>query len=144
MSNALSNRLIFVLSILGLIVTVFLAYEYAQTGPIVCPITGTGCDIVRKSQFSKLFNIDLPYYGLVFYSLVAALSVWLTNHRHKLLNLFRALVIFSGVYFGTYLTFLEAFVIQAYCIWCLISFIVSIIIFVICLYDLKEVKQETL
>lgn len=135
MSNI--NRLIFILSLVGFAVTAFLTYEYNLIGPIICPVTGTGCDIVRKSVYSKLLGIDLPYFGLVFYLIVAASSVWLSESFNKLINLLRFAVSFSGFVFGLYLTFLEAFVIKAFCIWCLISFIISFIIFLLCTKILK-------
>jgi len=128
------NRIIFAFSLLGLFVTVFLAYEYAQSGPIICPITGTGCDLVRRSGFANLFGIDLPYFGLVFYLTIAYLSVWLTHKNAKQVNLIRLALSFVGMGFGVYLTMLEAFVIGAYCIWCITSFIISIIIFLLCLF----------
>lgn len=128
-----SNRIIFTLSLLGLIVLAFLAFEYIQTGPIVCPITGNGCDIVRKSSYSKLLGTDLPYFGLLFYAVIAAMSVWLTQKSDKLVSRLRLLVSFIGFAFGVYLTFLEAFVIHAWCIWCLTSFFISIIIFLLCI-----------
>lgn len=129
----MSNRLIFTLSLLGLIVSAFLAFEYIQTGPIVCPITGTGCELVRKSSYSKLLGIELPIFGLLFYIIIAVMSVWLTQKPDKLISRLRFLISFSGVVFGLYLTFLEAFVIKAYCIWCLSSFIISLLIFLTCL-----------
>lgn len=128
------NRIIFVFSLLGLFVTTFLAYEYAQSGPIICPITGNGCDLVRRSGYANLFGVDLPYFGLAFYLAVAYLSVWLTHKYSKQVYLFRILLSFIGMGVGVYLTMLEAFVIGAYCIWCVASFVISVIIFLLCLF----------
>lgn len=138
------NRLIFILSLIGLAVTVFLAYEYSQSGSIACPITGSGCDTVRKSEFSKLLGVDLPYLGIAFYLTTAFLTVWLTQSFNKIISLFRLLASFSAVIFGVYLTFLEAFVIKAYCIWCIISFVVSILIFIFVMLEffVKPKKDE--
>lgn len=141
--NKTVNRLIFILSLVGLAVTAFLAYEYIQSGPIVCPITGSGCDLVRNSTFSKLFGIDLPYFGIAFYLTTAFISVWLTHTYHRVIDLLRLLASFSAVMFGVYLTFLEAFVIKAYCIWCIISFIVSVIIFGLCMLEFFKTPKTT-
>ncbi len=132
-----TNRLIFIFSLIGFAVTAFLAYEYSLTGSIICPITGSGCDAVRKSIYSKLFGINLPYFGLVFYLTVSVLSVLLTQSFNKLINKFRLFVSFSGFVFGAYLTFLEAFIIKAYCIWCLASFVISIGILILCIKSVK-------
>lgn len=135
LSGQTINRLIFTLSLLGLLVSAFLAFEYIQTGPIVCPITGTGCELVRRSGYANLFGIDLPYFGLVFYLMVAYLSVWLTHKNTRRVNLMRLVISFAGMGFGVYLTLLEAFVIGVYCIWCVTSFVISIIIFLLCLFS---------
>lgn len=131
MSTKLTNRLIFILGLLGLAVSLFLAYEYAQTGPVVCPITGTGCDTVRNSQYSSFLGLSLPYWGIGFYLLTSFLTVMLTHKSNKRVNIIRFLLTFMALAFGVYLTLLEAFVIKAYCIWCLSSFMISMILFIL-------------
>ncbi len=119
-SSNLSNRLIFVFSLLGLFVASFLFYEYNIAGTIICPI-GKGCDIVRLSSYSSFLGISIPILGIIFYLTMAMLSV---VHFRKL----QLLVAVSGVAFGVYLTFLEIFVIKAVCFWCVLSFIISLAI----------------
>lgn len=122
------NRLIFVFSLFGLGVSAFLLYEYSLSGPVICPLGG-GCDIVRASPYSQILGISLPILGIIFYLMMVILSIArsqkLTSKVLLNLKLFISVV---GVGFGIYLTFLEAFVIKAYCFWCVLSFIISIII----------------
>lgn len=134
----LLNRSIFVLSILGLVVSAYLAYEYSLGGSINCPIGGGGCDIVRSSRYSSFLGISIPYLGITFYMVLAFLTIWLTQSYSKLINLLRLLINFSGFAFGVYLTYLEAFVIGAYCFWCVTSFIISIIIFALCIIHWRK------
>lgn len=131
------NRLTFILSLIGFAISGYLAFEYSQSGPIACPIGGTGCEIVRKSQFSKLFGIDLPYFGLAFYLTLASLSVFLVQSFTKSINIFRLVISFLGFVFGLYVTLLEAFIINAWCIWCVVSFIVSLIILILCMESVR-------
>ena len=135
------NRLVFVFSILGLVISAFLAYEYLQPTPIICPMTGNGCDIVRKSEYSSILGISIPYIGVLFYTTFAFISIWLSQNFNKLVNNLRFLAALFSVIFGIYLTYLEAFVINAYCFWCLSSFIVSIIIFVLTWVSLKDSRR---
>lgn len=125
-SSKLSNRIIFILSLVGLLVSVFLFYEYNIAGTIICP-TGEGCDIVRISPYSSFLGISIPLLGIVFYFTMAILSV---VHSHdlprKLARKLQLLVAVIGVGFGVYLTYLEAFVIKAYCFWCVLSFMISL------------------
>ncbi len=127
-SNKLSNRIIFILSLVGLAVASFLFYEYNIAGTIICP-TGQGCDIVRASQYSRFLGISIPFLGIVFYLTMAILSVIHTHDLpRRVVRKLQVLVAVSGVSFGIYLTFLEAFVIGAFCFWCVLSFIISIMI----------------
>lgn len=121
------NRLVFFFAIFGLLVSSFLAYEY-NLGSITCPITGGGCDIVRLSPYSSFLGISLPYLGIVFYLFMMSTVVFRTVVTK--INLFPIQLIasFSAVLFGTYLTYLEAFVIKAFCFWCILSFLSSILI----------------
>ncbi len=124
-SSDLSNRLIFVLSLLGLGVASFLFYEYNIAGTIVCP-TGQGCDIVRLSPYSSFFGISIPFLGIIFYLTMAVLSVVRTHGISSKIHTLQLLIAASGVGFGIYLTYLEIYVIKAICFWCVLSFIISI------------------
>ncbi len=124
-SSDLSNRLIFVLSLLGLGVASFLFYEYHIAGTIVCP-TGQGCDIVRLSPYSSFFGISIPLLGIIFYLTMAVLSVMRTQALSAKIHTLQLLIAVFGVGFGVYLTYLEIFVIKAICFWCVLSFIISI------------------
>lgn len=125
-SGKLSNRLIFILSLLGLAVSAFLFYEYTFSTTMLCP-TGKGCDIVRASPYSSILGIPMPILGIVFYLAMAILSV---IHSHelptKIVRRLQFLIALIGVSFGVYLTYLEGFVIKAFCFWCVTSFIISL------------------
>lgn len=140
-SYGLSNRLIFIFSLLGFAVSAFLLYEYSLSGPMLCP-TGAGCDIVRNSPYSNFFGIPIPILGIGFYLMMAALSV---VHSHdlptKLIKKLQFLLVLAGVGFGVYLTYLEAFVIGAFCFWCVVSFIISLVILLLIL-GRKKINYE--
>ena len=114
------NRIVFIFSLLGLLVSAFLFYEYSLSGPVACPIGG-GCDAVRASAYSKFLGVSIPIWGIIFYLFMAALSIF---------RLVKPQLLFAigGFAFGIYLTFLEIFVIHAICFWCVLSFIISFVI----------------
>ena len=127
-SPLFANRLIFILSLLGLGVSSFLFYEYSIAGSIICPIGG-GCDIVRASPYSLFLGISIPILGIVFYLAMAVLAVVRSQaSSRKMLFYLQLLIAVAGVGFGIYLTLLEIFVIRAICFWCALSFIISLMI----------------
>lgn len=122
------NRIIFVLSLLGIIVSSYLAYEYTQSSSIVCPISGIGCNVVRSSPYASFFGISTPFYGVAFYFLMAMLSVIRGTLKGALSNyvVWLQVILSSAAFiFGVYLTYLEAFIIRAFCSWCLASFAIT-------------------
>ncbi|MDD5415648.1 MAG: vitamin K epoxide reductase family protein [Candidatus Daviesbacteria bacterium] len=140
-SFSLSNRLIFVFSLLGLSVASFLFYKYGLNESVFCPI-GKGCDIVRTSSYSHILGIPIPFLGVVYYLTMALLSV-VHSHQlpHKLVRKLQLLASTFAVGFGVYLTFLEVFVIRAYCFWCLMSFIISVVIFLAIVVSRYEIRN---
>src|SRR3989344_2804946 len=127
-SPLFANRLIFIFSLLGLGVSSFLFYEYSIAGSIICPIGG-GCDIVRASPYSLFLGISIPILGIVFYLAMAVLAVVRSQaSSRKILFYLQLLITVAGVGFGIYLTLLEIFVIRAICFWCVLSFIISLMI----------------
>lgn len=129
-----TTYIILALSLIGLAVSAYLWYEYSKPEPLNCV---TDCQIVRESKYSKLLGIDLPIYGTLYYIGITAylLSTFI---KRKFLNfetsLFGALVT-SGFLFSMYLTFLEAFVIKAWCQWCIVSAICATLIFFIVAFN---------
>jgi uncharacterized membrane protein len=125
------NYLIFGLSLLGLAVSSYLAYEYLLSGPIGCPIGGSGCEMVRLSSFSNFFGVSVPLLGVAYYLVIAALTILILDQKKPIFT--RALFFWSagGFLFSVYLTSLEAFIIKAYCFWCLTSAIIATTIFVL-------------
>lgn len=128
-----SLYVVFILALLGLGVSSYLAYEYNLTGPVGCPIGGSGCETVRLSPFSTFFGISVPLLGVAFYLITAVLIIIMLDQKKTLFH--QLLLIWSGggFLFSVYLTLLEAFAIKAYCFWCLTSAIIATAIFVFCL-----------
>lgn len=141
-SEKISNRLVFIFSLLGFLVAFYLLYEYNFNGQFICP-TGTGCDIVRASPYSKFLGISIPILGVLFYLVMALLSI---IHSHdlpkKLVRKLKLLIAVSGVGFGAYLTYLEAFAIKAFCFWCVTSFIISVAILISIIFAHKESHEN--
>lgn len=136
-SPQMSNRLIFIFSLLGLTISAFLLYEYSLSGPVICPV-GQGCNIVRASSYSHFLGISIPILGLAFYLGMAILSIIRPQKlNNKTLLKLQLLGAISGVGFGSYLTYLEAFVIKAFCFWCVLSFIISLMILAAVLVEKK-------
>ncbi len=139
----LINNLIFFFSLAGLFVSSYLAYEYSLPSSITCPIGGSGCQTVRVSGFSEIMGISVPFFGILFYFVLSLFSVFMITKEKDLgLQRIRFLGILSGFVFSLYLTYLESFVINAYCFWCLTSAGIVSAMFLLSLLTVFKTKTK--
>ena len=113
-----------VLAALGLAVSGYLTYEhFTASTTLACPDTGTwNCVTVTTSAQSKLFGIPVALLGLLAYVAVLAFVVW----DSELARTLAAAIALSAVGFAVYLITLQAFVIDAWCVWCLVNDLVIV------------------
>lgn len=122
--NTRSRRLftlIAILAVLGIVVSsVSLQHHYAKSKTSYCDFGESfNCDLVNRSQYSSLAGIPVALLGIAGYATLLALA---TLYREKaetpgMLLLASAV----GLSFALYLTYVEGFILQAWCILCLTS-----------------------
>lgn len=110
-------------SIVGAAASAYLLVEYVTGQSGVC-LTGSGCDLVRASAFAYPLGIPTPLIGLAFY-LVAAWVVVRTLDSGPIAGVAPRTALaglsVAGAAASMTLTALEAFVIKAFCTWCLVQ-----------------------
>lgn len=109
---------------LGLAVAGWLSYEELSGELPNCPIGGGGCATVALSDYSNVAGIPVPYIGIFGYVLIIA-STFIRGDNGRLAGAFLSLV---GVLFSAYLTYLELFVIDAICQYCVASAVAMLIL----------------
>jgi uncharacterized membrane protein len=115
-----ARRLAAVLALLELAIAIYLEIERARGRSVACPIGGGGCETVQQSSYSKLAGVPLPILG-IFGAAVMLVTTLLPDPRAR-----TAAFVFAGAgaLFSLYLAGLQAFEIEAYCVWCLGSAVV--------------------
>lgn len=129
------------LSLVGLFVALYLwLWKLGMMGEIVC---GTGgCETVQLSQYAEFLGLPVALYGVAGYAVLLAVSLLGLQPRWQdRAEPTRWLAALSGigVAFTIYLTYLEAFVIGAWCRWCVVSAVIISGIFVASLAGLRRV-----
>ncbi|HUY62427.1 MAG TPA: vitamin K epoxide reductase family protein [Candidatus Paceibacterota bacterium] len=124
--------LILVLAFCGLADSAYLAQNETAGTPLLCNIQYlSGCNTVAASPYSRLFGIPLADYGVLFYSIIFALAALeLFVYDRRLRRTLQGVAIL-GLVVSLYFTLIEVFAIQAYCIYCLASALIALIIFVL-------------
>lgn len=136
--------LILSLSLVGLFDSLYLWWVYTSPSrPMVC--IGDGCDAVRMSPFAYPMGIPMPIFGVAMYASLALLSFAEPLFRDQQARIVRMCIAWiSGLGFAAslYLTGVEAFVIHAWCLWCVISAIAVTLIFALAVLDLLRPLPE--
>lgn len=123
--------LIVLLAFFGISDSAYLAQNETSNTPLICNVENlSDCNIVAASQYSRLFGVPLAEFGIVFYSILFILAVLELFLFNRLLRRILQVVSLVGIVFSLYFTFLEIFVINAFCIYCLVSAFIALLIFI--------------
>ena len=129
-------------ALLGMLIAFYiLLYDLGRIS-LVCPISG--CDVVQASPYSKWFGLPVAGFGFAYFSGLFALSLYgvFSNvlFGFRVLGLLR-LSAAPGLVFYAYFTYLEAFVIHAWCFWCVTSSLMLIGFLICALLEGREPKR---
>lgn len=115
----------------GIADSVYLTQHELSGTPLLCNIGNlSGCNIVASSQYSHIFGIPLAEFGILFYSVIFVLAALEIVLFDQLLR--RALQALSlvGLLASLYFTFVQIFLIGAFCIYCFASALSTLLIFI--------------
>jgi uncharacterized membrane protein len=106
-----------VLALAGVGVATYIAIAEGGGGTPKCIAGGHGCETVASSHYSHLAGINVAVIGIFGYALLLAAAI-APGDPGRIGGFLTALV---GFGFSAYLTYLELFVIDAICQWCVAS-----------------------
>ncbi len=102
---------------LGIAVATYIAIADSGDGSPVCLAGGSGCKTVANSSYSHLLGVNVAIFGIAGYVLLLGCAL-LRGDGARIAGFGLAL---AGFGFSIYLTYLELFVIDAICQWCVAS-----------------------
>lgn len=135
------NRIIFILSVFGVILAIYVLQSFLRHTSIVC--LNSGCETVRKSSFSYIFGIPVPAFGLVGYTMLAILTFLKTTSKDVRISQWMVGIATFGIVFVSWFSFTEIFIIKAICTWCAVSAVNMFVIFYFALNCYKIEKYAT-
>lgn len=116
MSDRALRAAVGVSALAGVAVAGYLSWVHYRPESLICT-GGGGCETVQESQYSELAGIPVALLGLLAYVAVLALTA-VDNPTTRLVT---AIIAIGGLGFAVYLLALQAFVIDAWCVWCLVN-----------------------
>ena len=128
------------LALAGIFIGTYLTlFKLGIIGELSCSVGS--CETVNSSKWAIFLGFPVAAWGVFFYVSTFALALAGTTPRFEQARIISlALVAWSavGVVFSGWLTYLELAVIQAICIWCVVSAVLVALIFVLSALDLRE------
>lgn len=111
----------------GIGVATYITIADSGGGSPVCVAGGSGCETVADSSYSHLLGVNIAIFGVLGYVALLAAAV-LRGDGARMAGFGVAL---AGFGYSVFLTYLELFVIDAICQWCVFSATLMTILFAI-------------
>ena len=121
MSDRALRVTVALVALAGVAVAGYLTYVHYQPDALICT-SGGGCETVQESSYAELAGIPVALLGLLGYVAVLVLVAW----DSELARTLAAAIALTAAGFAVYLIVLQAFVIDAWCIWCLVNDLVIV------------------
>lgn len=140
----LNRMIIAVLALVGAVIAGYmLLYSVGALTSVACGASGS-CDAVQASPWAVFLGVPVPLIGLIGYALILAAA--LAGVQPASIGDRRIAVVLLGLstiafLFSLYLSGVEAFLIGAWCRWCIASAVVSTLLFVAALPELRRLRS---
>jgi uncharacterized membrane protein len=128
------------LSLAGVFLSTYLAmYKLGYIGELTCSVGS--CEVVQMSSWAELLGVPVAVWGVAFYAtlFVVAFVGTLEKYVHSsAISMLLLTLTGWGVAFSGWLTYLELFVIDAICMWCVVSAILAVVLFALAVMERRE------
>lgn len=131
------------LALVGTAVAFYDSYAIYNSQPLWCPPPINGCNEVANSAYARIYDVPVGYYGVVYYLSMAGLAALLAiDPFSRALRLAALGYAGLGVGFSIYFMVLQAAFIRAFCIYCLISAVTTLLLFIAALLHWRTKPLE--
>jgi len=128
-----------ILSFTGFIDATFITVKFYLRSPLSC-VFFENCNQVINSSYAEIFKVPISLLGAGFYLTIFLLSVYyLDAKRGWALKVIFFLTVL-GLVFSLYLLYVQAFLLNQFCLYCLISAATSILLFVNTIYNFITIE----
>jgi len=129
---------------IGALDAAYLTWIKLSHNEVLCAPGIGDCYTVNTSRYSELYGIPIAIFGLATFLLI--IFILLLEPRLPFIQENGNLAVFGismiGVIYSAYLSYLEEFVIHAWCPYCVLSAIMMVIIFFLSIMRLKQEGLE--
>ena len=136
--SAFAQSLMIALALIGLAVAFYNSYSIYNGEPLWCPPPINGCNEVAASPYAHIFDLPVGYFGMVYYLYMFCLAVLLAFDPSSRGLRFAAIAYSAlGVSFSIYFMYLQISFIHAFCIYCIVSAVTTLLLLIAALSHLR-------
>jgi len=106
--------IIFIICLIASIILSFIPLEEA------CGGTNTGCYIVNVSEYERTIGIKNSYFGMIAFSVLIILTIYHILKPKKYKKQLILIGLITGSVFAAYFIYLQVIIIKAYCQYCMV------------------------
>ena len=128
-----------IVSLIGLADAIYLTVEHVNGQSVRCTIVA-GCSEVLSSQYAVVAGVPLAAIGAAAYFTVFSLAI-LAAFGYRIAGTLLTVVLLLMFLVSLWLIYLQAFVIHAFCQFCLLSALVTTALTVIALFARRATHQ---
>ena len=108
-----------IVALVGLTDAIYLTVHHYTAEPVPCSIIN-GCEQVLTSSYAEFYGVPTAAFGAVAYLTAFLLALLTAFGNRRAWDFFGAIVVVMAVFTG-WLIYLQAYVIEAFCQFCLLS-----------------------
>ena len=119
------------LALLGIAVAFYDSYAIYNGQALWCPPPINGCNEVASSPYARIYDLPLGYFGVVYYLYMFGLAALLAfDPLSRGLRFAAPAYAALGVCFSIYFMYVQISFIHAFCIYCLVSAVTTLLLLV--------------
>jgi uncharacterized membrane protein len=135
--------LMLALALVGICVAFYDAYQLYNGQALWCPPPINGCNEVANSPYASIFSLPVGYYGVVYYLYMFGLAALLAFDPFSRGLRFAAVAYSTlGTCFSIYFMYLQIAFIHAFCIYCLVSAVTTLLLFIAALSHFRATRAD--
>ena len=123
-----ASQFMLALALVGTVVALYDAQAIYYGKELWCPPPISGCNEVANSPYARIFDVPVGYFGIVYYLLMFALAALIDFYSSCALRIAVLLYAALGVCFSTYFLYIQVSFIHAFCIYCLVSAVTTLML----------------
>jgi len=130
--------ILFFFGTIGLLDSGYLYWARITGSDLSCSIL-EGCNQVAQSPYSVMFGVPLSLWGVLFYTFIIGATLLLIGEERTVV---RRLLLFASIFgflSSIYFVYVQASLIGAFCMYCIISAVSSTILFVTMLFYMRAI-----